>query len=78
MKTVYALTLVGLLAMFSPAADARKLMQSSATTDADILNFALNLEVGLALSVSQSTCLPAYSAWPRFLQCLASLPNRLC
>ncbi len=37
--------LVGVLAVLSPVADARRLLQSSAITDADILNFALNLEV---------------------------------
>lgn len=47
MNAVLALALVGLLAFVSPSADARKLMQSSAINDADILNFALNLEVGL-------------------------------
>ena len=44
MKFAIAVALLGLLAVLSPVADARKLMQS-APTDADILNFALNLEV---------------------------------
>lgn len=43
MKAVCVLALVGLLALSAPAADARQLKQS-AVTDADILNFALNLE----------------------------------
>jgi hypothetical protein len=45
MRLAKALAFVGLLAIFSVGADARRLLQSSATTDADILNFALNLEV---------------------------------
>ena len=46
MKTAYALAIVGLLAILSPVANARRLLQDSATiTDNDILNFALNLEV---------------------------------
>lgn len=45
MKIAYALAFVGLLAILSPVADARRLLQSSSVTDADILNFALNLEV---------------------------------
>ena len=44
-QVAYALAFVGLLAILSPAADARRLLQSSSITDADILNFALNLEV---------------------------------
>ena len=45
MQAAYAIALVGLLAFAAPAADARSLKQdSSAVTDADILNFALNLE----------------------------------
>ena len=52
MKMAYALALVGLLAILSPAADARKLMQdTSAITDNDILNFALNLEVTQSTAV---------------------------
>ena len=47
MKAAYALALVGVLALLSPAVTARQLKQdTSAITDADILNFALNLEVG--------------------------------
>ena len=45
MRLAHALTFVGLLSIFSVGAEARRLLQSSATTDADILNFALNLEV---------------------------------
>lgn len=46
MKAAYALALVGILALLSPAVSARQLKQdTSAITDADILNFALNLEV---------------------------------
>ena len=44
----YALAFLGLLALLSPAAEARRLHQDSSMstiTDADILNFALNLEV---------------------------------
>lgn len=37
------LALLGLVALCAPATDARQLKQ--AVTDADILNFALNLEV---------------------------------
>ena len=45
MQAAYAIALVGLLAFAAPAANARSLKQdSSALTDADILNFALNLE----------------------------------
>ncbi|KAL3144360.1 hypothetical protein ABBQ32_004115 [Trebouxia sp. C0010 RCD-2024] len=45
MKAAYAIALVGLLVFAAPIADARSLKQdSSAITDADILNFALNLE----------------------------------
>ena len=45
MQAVYAIVLVGLLAFAAPAVNARSLKQdSSAITDADILNFALNLE----------------------------------
>ena len=39
------LALLGLVALCAPSADARQLKQSSDITDADILNFALNLEV---------------------------------
>ena len=47
MKTAYALAFLGLLAILSPAADARRLLQDSTPiNDNDILNFALNLEVG--------------------------------
>jgi len=49
-QIAYALAVVGLLAILSPAADARRLLQSSSITDADILNFALNLEVSSAFS----------------------------
>ena len=46
MKTAYVLAFLGLLAVLSPAADARRMLQDSPTiTDSDILNFALNLEV---------------------------------
>ena len=45
MQLIYAIALAGLLALAAPAAHARSLKQdSSAVTDADILNFALNLE----------------------------------
>ena len=45
MQAAYAIALVGLLAFTAPAAHARSLKQdSSAVTDADVLNFALNLE----------------------------------
>ena len=45
MQAAYAIAFVGLLALAAPAANARSLKQdSSALTDADILNFALNLE----------------------------------
>ena len=40
----YAFALVGLLAILSPVAQARSLKQSSQIGDADVLNFALNLE----------------------------------
>ena len=43
-QAVCILALLGLLALSAPAADARQLKQA-AITDADILNFALNLEV---------------------------------
>lgn len=43
-QAVCILALLGLLALSAPAADARQLKQT-AITDADILNFALNLEV---------------------------------
>lgn len=43
MKAVCILALLGLLTLSVPAADARQLKQA-AITDADILNFALNLE----------------------------------
>ena len=50
MKTAYALAFLGLLALLSPAAGARRLLQDSTTiTDSDILNFALNLEVSKSL-----------------------------
>lgn len=46
MKTLVALALVGLLSLAGPTVQARTLKQAtSAPTDADILNFALNLEV---------------------------------
>ena len=48
LQVSYALAFFGLLALLSPAAEARRLHQDSsmsAITDADILNFALNLEV---------------------------------
>lgn len=51
------LALVGMLALSAPAADARQLKQST-LTDADILNFALNLEVRGTLLLS-STLPPA-------------------
>ncbi len=45
MQVAYAFALVALLAFAAPAANARSLKQdSSSITDADILNFALNLE----------------------------------
>ena len=43
-QAVCILALLGLLTLSVPAADARQLKQA-AITDADILNFALNLEV---------------------------------
>ena len=43
MQAACVLALLGLLALCAPAADARQLKQ--AVTDADVLNFALNLEV---------------------------------
>lgn len=46
MKAAYAVALVAALALLSPAVSARQLKQdTSAITDADVLNFALNLEV---------------------------------
>lgn len=45
MQAACFLALLGLLALSAPAADARQLQQASDITDADILNFALNLEV---------------------------------
>ena len=46
MKAAYLLAFVGALALLSPAVQARQLKQdNSAITDADVLNFALNLEV---------------------------------
>lgn len=45
MQAACVLALLGLVALCAPAADARQLKQSSDITDADILNFALNLEV---------------------------------
>ena len=52
MKTAYALAFLGLLAVLSPAADARRMLQDSTTiTDSDILNFALNLEVSKVLLI---------------------------
>ena len=56
MRLACAVALVGLLALSSPVADARRLLQSSATTDADILNFALNLEVRCTCDVCLCTC----------------------
>ena len=47
MRAALAFVLVGLLAVFAPSTEARRLLQSSGVTDADILNFALNLEVSL-------------------------------
>ncbi|KAL3133990.1 hypothetical protein ABBQ32_008430 [Trebouxia sp. C0010 RCD-2024] len=44
MKTFCGFVFLGLLVLLSPAAAARRLQASSAITDADILNFALNLE----------------------------------
>ncbi|KAL3143542.1 hypothetical protein ABBQ38_002341 [Trebouxia sp. C0009 RCD-2024] len=44
MKTFCGFVFLGLLVLLSPAAAARRLKASSAITDADILNFALNLE----------------------------------
>ena len=46
MKTAYAFALLAFVAILSPIADARRLLQDSAAiNDNDILNFALNLEV---------------------------------
>ncbi len=53
LQAVCILALLGLLALAAPAADARQLKQA-ALTDADILNFALNLEV----SVVPQRCFP--------------------
>lgn len=44
LQAAFVLALLGLVALCAPAADARQLKQA-AVTDADILNFALNLEV---------------------------------
>lgn len=48
------LALLGLLALSAPAADARQLKQM--ITDADILNFALNLEVRARVVVAHVSC----------------------
>ena len=57
MKTAYALAFLGLLAVLSPAAEARRLLQDSTTiTDNDILNFALNLEVNESLLTCVRCC----------------------
>ena len=51
MQGVLAFALMGLLALSVPLASARGLKQaSSGITDADILNFALNLEVRIICS----------------------------
>ena len=60
MKAAYLLAFVGALALLSPAVQARQLKQdTSAITDADVLNFALNLEVSgilVQLPVSPVLC----------------------
>ena len=43
---------LGLLAVFAPSLEARRLLQSSGVTDADILNFALNLEVSVVCTAA--------------------------
>ena len=49
MRIACSIALIGLLALLSPTAYARQLKQdSSSITDVDILNFALNLEVGIS------------------------------
>ena len=52
MRAAIALVLVGLLALFAPSTEARRLLQSSGVTDADILNFALNLEVSVVCTAA--------------------------
>ena len=51
LQAAFVLALLGLVALCAPAADARQLKQA-AVTDADILNFALNLEVRPYLCLS--------------------------
>ena len=60
--------ILGLLAVFAPSLEARRLLQSSGVTDADILNFALNLEVSVVrtaaghLRFSQAAAAVSYLA----------------
>ena len=54
-QAVCILALLGLLALSAPAADARQLKQA-AITDADILNFALNLEVRSSTIATNTAC----------------------
>ena len=63
-QAVCILALLGLLALSAPAADARQLKQA-AITDADILNFALNLEVRSS-TIAEPAC--------NLLNCFCALP----
>jgi len=54
-QAVCILALLGLLALSAPVADARQLKQA-AITDADILNFALNLEVRSSTTAERQPC----------------------
>ena len=67
MRAALASVLVGLLAVFAPSTEARRLLQSSGVTDADILNFALNLEVSLVRTAAVTAALHL-----RFLPAAAS------
>lgn len=55
-QSACVLALLGLVALCAPAADARQLKQASDITDADILNFALNLEVTAVLGFALLVC----------------------
>jgi len=68
-QAVCILALLGLLALSAPVADARQLKQA-AITDADILNFALNLEVRSSRQPSGSRALLVKCSLP-LLQFLA-------
>ena len=76
MKFAIAVALLGLLAVLSPVADARKLMQS-APTDADILNFALNLEVSKRFAKDSSKALSLLLCIIPLLLSMASLTKSL-